>query len=630
MGTEPSDERGALERARARLYTPGNDTPDSRERLAPPGAHDTPHAWESESQPLVQRRGRRHVRLATLFLLGSVGFFLLSAVAAGYVLYYGGNSVSVNKITIATQGPTTIAGGDALSLSLSITNRNPVALDNATLDIDFPDGTRSVADDGTSSPYPRYTEKLGSIPSGATVLRTVKASVYGASGTSLDFPISLSYEASGSNAVFVKKSSYTVGISSTPLSVSVDTLTETVSGKPFTVSLTVRNNAVTAIDNVEVLGALPFGFSVASTSAPFTNSLFYVGTLAAGASKTLTLTGSLSGQDQEQRAFHFTVGTGNGAGDRTLAVSYMTQDANVTITAPFIRTSLALNGDTSNNTVVAPGATQTALLNYTNGLGTSVTNATIRIQISGAAVDYSSIQTQNGFYDSTSHSVVFSQDTDPSLSSLAPGATGVGSFTFKTVPVGQSVSSPTITFTTSVSGTRIGQANVPETVTASAVRTAKMSTSIALTANALHASGPIVNSGPVPPQVGVATTYTVLWSVREAGNALAGGVMSATLPSYVTYIGKTTGSGTVSYDSASRRVTWSVGDVPQGSSLQTAFQVSLTPSSSQRGATPSLTSTAAFSGHDRFAGVDVTQTVPPVTTETPSDPGYTAGSGVVQ
>ncbi len=630
MSTEPLDERSALERARARLYTQDGGTTDAHERLAPPGSRSTQHAWESEAQPLVQRRGRRHVRLATVFLLGSVGFFLVSAIAAGYVLYYGGNSVSVNKITIATQGPTTIAGGDPLSLSLAITNRNPVALENATLDIDFPDGTRSVAEDGTSTAYPRYTEKLGTIPSGATVLRTVKASVYGASGTSLDFPISLSYEASGSNAVFVKKSSYTVGISSTPLSVAVDTLMETVSGKPFTVSLTVRNNAVTAIDNVEVLGALPFGFSVASTSAPFTNSLFYIGTLAAGASKTLTLTGSLSGQDQEQRAFHFTVGTGSSAHDRTLAVSYMTQDANVTITAPFIRTSLALNGDTSNATVVAPGATQTGLLTYTNGLGTSVTNATIRIQISGAAVDYSSIQTQNGFYDSTSHSVVFSQDTDPSLSSLSPGATGVGSFTFRTVPVGQSVSSPTITFTTSVSGTRIGQANVPETVTASAVRTAKMSTSIALSASALHTSGSIVNTGPVPPQVDTATTYTIAWNVREAGNALAGGVMSATLPSYVTYTGKTTGSGTVSYDSASRRVTWSVGNVPQGSSLQAAFQVSLTPSSSQRGSTPALTSAAAFTGHDRFAGVDVTQTIAPVTTETSSDSGYVAGSGVVQ
>lgn len=628
MDTDNTDDRSALERARERLYAPDGGATQAHEHLAPPGARSTQHAWASDPPPLVQHRGRKHVRFAALFVGGAFLFFLISSGIAAYVLYYGGNSVSVNKITIATQGPTTIAGGDIVPLSLSITNRNPVALENVTLEIAFPDGTRSA--DNVLTPYPRYTENIGTIPSGATILRSVKAIIFGASGAALSLPISLSYEASGSNAVFVKKTAYALGVSSTPLSVSVDSLTETVSGKPFAFMLTVRSNATVPIDNVTLAAALPFGFAVASSSVPFSNSTFFLGTLQPGESRTVTLTGSLSGQDQEQRAFHFTVGTAKSESDHALGVAYMTQDANVTITAPFIRTNLALNGDTSNSTVVSPGATQTGLLSYSNALGTSVTNATIRVTLSGAAVDYSSIQSQNGFYDSTTHSIVFSQDTDPSLASLAPGASGVGSFTFRTVSAEQAPASPTITFTTSVSGTRIGQANVPELVTASATRTAKMSTSIALTAQALHAGGSIANTGPVPPRVGLATTYTVVWNARDNGNALAGSVMTATLPSYVAYTNKTAGSGTVSYDQSSRQVTWDVGDIPQGGVAEASFQVSLTPSSSQRGTAPALTSAATFTGHDRFAGIDVTQTVGPATTETVGDPGYVADYGRVQ
>jgi hypothetical protein len=578
---------------------------------------------------LVRRRGKKHVRFAALFLGGSALFFVVAVLLAGYVLYIGGNSVSVNKITIATQGPTAIAGGDTLPLSLAITNRNPVALQNVTLEVDFPPGTRSA--DGSSTPvaYPRYTESIDSIPSGATITRSIKAAVFGASGDSLSLPISLSYEASGSNAVFVKKTAYAVTISSTPLSVSVDTQASTVSGKPLTLTLTVRNNATAAIDNVALGAELPFGFAVTSSSVPLTSGAFYLGTLAAGASKDITLTGTLSGQDQEQKAFHFSVGTAASASNPVLALSYMTQDATVSIEAPFIRTSLALNGDTTDPTIVAPGAVQTGLLTYQNTLATSVTNATVQVAISGAAVDYNSIQTSNGFYDSTTHTITFSPDTDPSLSSLAPGASGLGSFTFSTVAVGQSVASPTITFTTNVSGTRIGQSNVPETVTASATRTAKMSTAITLSAATLHSAGSISNAGPVPPVVGTPTTYSVVWSVQDSGNAVAGGVVSATLPSYVTYTGKTTGSG-VTYDSASRTVSWKTGDLQQGGAAQASFQVSFTPSSSQKGSAPPLTSAVQFSGHDRFAGVAVTASAQPSTTETPGDPGYTPGMGAVQ
>jgi hypothetical protein len=359
------------------------------------------------------------------------------------------------------------------------------------------------------------------------------------------------------------------------------------------------------------------------------NSSFLLGTIAPGASKRITLVGTLLGQDKEQRVFHFTVGTANTSTEQTPAVAYMTQDTTVTIMAPFINATLALNGDTSTNMVVTPGSRQNVTISYANTLATSITNATIAIAISGSAVDYDSIQTTSGFYRSADRTIVFSRDTDSSLAMLAPGASGIGSFTFSTLPAG-ALSAPTLTFTISVSGTRVGQTNVPEEVSASATKTVKVATAAALSAFALHTSGSLSNSGPIPPKANQATTYTIVLNVQNKGSAIAGGMVTTVVPSYVSYTDRTSGMGAFSYDSASHTVSWNIGELAQGATAQGVFQVAFTPSTSQKGTSPELTGAVSFSGHDRFAGVQISASADPITIETRGDPGYVSSMGTVQ
>ncbi len=617
MSQFPEDDIGSLEHAREALYS---STPRQSVHQRPSSVAERvlPHAWKEKIQ--IPRMGKRHVRLASVFLGISILFFLIALGGAGYLLYFGGNSVSPDKITIATLGPTTIAGGDTVPLSLTITNKNPVAVQNATIEVDFPDGTLSAADG--ISPYPRYVENLGTLASGETVTRSIKAVMYGAAGQTITLPMSLSYGTQSSNAIFEKKSSYTLTVASTPLSLSVDALTETVSGAPLTFTVTVRSNAPGPIDNVVLAASSPFGFSVASSSIPMNNSNFFIGTLAPGATKQVTMTGVLTGQDTEQRVFHFTIGTAKSSQDQSLGIAYMTQDATVSIAAPFITTTLALNGDTSSTVVLTSGSSQSATLSYTNTLPIPVTNASVMITLTGPAIDYNSIKTTSGFYNSSNHTIVFSKDTDPSLASLAPGASGIGTFTFSTIPVG--TLSPTATFSITASGTRVGQSNVPEQVTTSAVQSVKVATSMVFTARASHTSGPI------PPQANKTTSYSIIWDVHTQGAAVAGGTVTATLPSYVSYVSATANAQGFSYDSVSRTVTWNVGDLPQGGSAEGVFQVSFLPSTSQSGNIVSLTSPASFSGYDRFAGVQISASANPATTETPQDPGYVPADGIVQ
>jgi hypothetical protein len=172
---------------------------------------------------------------------------------------------------------------------------------------------------------------------------------------------------------------------------------------------------------------------------------------------------------------------------------------------------------------------------------------------------------------------------------------------------------------------------VPQQVSASAVVTATVASSVSLVAQALHSSGPLTNTGPIPPKVGSATTYTILWRASDPGNDVTNAVVTATLPSYVTYASQVSPAGSaLTYDSSTRALTWRPGDLASGQTASVAFQVSLTPSSSQKGAAPALTSGAAFSGFDRYAQVPVSAQAAPVTTETTSDAGYSPDNADVQ
>lgn len=623
----PEDDTSSLEKARERLYRPTAALAHEQASLSPE-KRSLPHVWRENLLPSSLEGGHRHVRLSVLFFGAAAVFFFVALLITGSLFYFGGNSVSVDKISLDIQGPTSINGGDTVPFALTIANKNPVAIQDAIVEIDFPSGTRDATN--VSLPYLHYIEKLGTIESGAVITRSIKAVMFGGVGQSIILPISFSYAAAGSNAVFAKKSTYALTVATTPLDLTVNTLTETVSNKPLTLTLTVRSNATVALTNVVVTGAFPFGFLPTSSSIPLTNSSFFLGTLTPGASKTITLTGTLTGQNNEPRVFHFSLGTANSPRDQTLAVTYMTQEASVIIAAPFIDTTLSLNGKTGDNTILTPGALQNVSISYTNTLSTSVENAIVQVALSGSGIDYDSIRTTSGFYNSANHTIIFSKDTDPSLATLAPSASGVGAFTFSTPASGALGPSPTVNFSISVSGTRVGQSNVPEEVTASITRTAKVMTTVALNSAAFHAGGPFANSGPIPPRADQATTYTVLWGVQNRGNAVAGGTLSTVLPSYVSYTGLTNGTGAFAYNEASRTVTWTIGDLAQGATAQGAFQVSLTPSTSQKGSAPLLTSSGAFSGYDRFAGVQITAQADPVTTETKGDPGYVSANAVVQ
>lgn len=630
---EKDQKDGALEELRQKLYSNEGVTDRSFDReLANrvPGPSET---WKTPISPEKNMKKTSSHKLsgAAIFFGAAVLFFVASAGVSAYMFLKGGRAVSTDNVIISVQGPTTIAAGDTVPLLIRIENKNPVPISATELTVAFPEGSRSA--DLVTEPIARFVDTLGELAPGEIVSRTVRVVLFGEERQILSIPMSLSYKTTASNAVFVKEKPYEIAMTSSPLSVSVSSLSEISVGQPLTFSVLVRSNAVTPLENVGLSIEYPFGFTELEASeesrAP---GVFSLGTIAPGQERKFTVSGTLSGLEGDERVFRFAAGTLSEAGN-TLALSYSTRTHGVAIAAPFLATEVALNGGTGDTIVVAPGEMIEGSLAWVNTLASTIQDGEIRVEISGDAFDRESVRVTRGFYFSSNSIIIFTSEYNSSLRTIQPGDRGVANFSFRTKTAEElgSLLNPTVTMRVSVSGKRVSETAVPEQLASVVTRMVKVGSGADLTSDIVRTVGPFVNTGPWPPAPDLETTYTVRLGITNSINSVADGVVRTTLPSYVRFTNNTSATvGTVSYNESTREVSWNPGALAPGASVSAAFQIAFLPSTLQRGTSPILVAEQRFSAYDRFVQTTITDSAPPLTTQASNDPEYRPQYGSVQ
>jgi hypothetical protein len=631
-----ADDRDALSRMQDGLYsrTKRADVRPrqglSREQL------EKPSSWtpaEGENTPLMSPPpARSRFPLATLFI-GALVFFAVSAGIAAYTFLYGGNTVSSKNITLTVLGPSLVDGGKETTFQVTIENHNASELTLADLIIEYPEGTRSATDQ--KLPLPSERISLGTIAAGQSVKQTARAVLFGSEGSSQTIKATLEYHVAGSNAVFVKEGMTQLTIGSSPVAVVVTAPDEAVSGQPVIFEIAVRSNAQSPIKNVALEGQYPFGFSVtgASPESTFSDSLWQLGDLDPGEEKTIRITGVLDGQDNEERVFRFLAGSLSDKTDAHIAVPYLILPHSLTLKRPFIATDMSLNGDSGSTVVVSPNTAVSGRITWTNNLDTEVQDLEVTAKFGGTAFDRASVTASRGFYRSIDSAIVWSKEEDPTLGVIAPGAQGTLEFSFTPKSSG---TNPQMQITVSVKAKRSSsEGNVPEEITSAFTKMVRVGSAVTLSASAQHSSGPIQNTGPMPPKVDQETTYTILLAVKNPSNSLSGAQVSASLPSYMRYMGSVTpGSEAVTFDERNHLITWNLGEIKAGvgTSLparSVAFKVGLTPSISQAGQRPNLLGGVTLTADDRFTGNKTTASADGPTTQLLGDSGFVPGQDVV-
>ncbi len=625
-----SNEKSPLENVRSRLYaptaTPSFTVPDLKTRTEAPA-----EAWKPLPPPPAPKPPR--FSRATMFLMIAGGFFVVAIIVAALLIIFGGRTVSTDNVDILLPGAATTAGsGETVAILITVKNGNPVEITDTTLSVDFPDGTRSPED--VTKSLSHYSDTLGSLAAGASADRTVRAVVFGSEGQKVTVPIRFEYRTPGSNTPFVKEASYELTITTSPLSISVGSLTQVSAGQPFTVAVSVRSNATAPIAGAALQVDYPPGFVARSaTPAPVSGSLFDLGTLEPGQERTVSITGILSGENNETRVFRFTTGTLS-ASTGALGVSYTTTQVPVSLERAFLATTLLVNRDTAGDAILTTGQQLDGVLSWINTLTAPIQDAQLSIALTGSGFDPASVNVSNGVYRSGDRTIVFSKERIAALAQIGPSETGNGTFYLSTKK-GDALTglrNPTVTFTVSVAGRRINESNVPTTAASTITRTYKIGTDLSLVARAVRTTGAFKNTGPWPPVADKESTYTIEWSLANTVNSVGTAKVTGQLPSNVRFTGQSSPSdGSVTYNEVARTVTWNAGDVAAGTTAKKmSFQVALTPRSGDRGTSPVLVTGQQVTGIDRFTEGKLTGSAPELTTLILSDPAFQATSGQVQ
>lgn len=620
----PNDNQSALEELRQKLYAS-----KAPERFAPqyvptatPKAPEV-SAWESEEP-------KKKIAWSVWFLLGAAGVFVVAIAIAAYFLVFGGRAISTDNVTITVAPIPSLRSGDVATLLVTVENKNPTPMTNTVLSASFPESARS-ADDPTQ-PFPRLEVPLEDVAPGASVTKTVRVVLSGSEGEVIPIPLKVEYKTSGSNATFVREDTHTVTITSSPLSVRVVAPPQATAGQEIALQVFVRSDAPTAMENIVVAAEYPFGFIPAKTGGSTT--LFEVGTIAPGTEASVTIRGTLSGEDMDERVFRFKVGTRGVQG--ALGITYATGEGSVALSHPFLSTTFAVNGNRGTDLVVSVGQSNAVNIEWANTLASDLTDAQITVKLSGDILDPTSIVATGGFYRSVDQTIVFSRETSASLARLSSGAKGSGSFSFKTKSLDavRAMRNPAITALITVSGRTSKDGNTPLLTTATTNRTIQVGTDLGLATYSSRVVGGFTQTGPIPPKANTETTYALVFDLTATVNSVAGASVKAVLPPYVRFMGPTNPSdGSITYDENSRTVTWAAGEVDAGTTTASpkrgSFQVALLPSFSQQGTSPVLMSSISYTGTDRFTKRVLEGVGQDVTTQTLRDPGFGGVQGEV-
>ncbi len=628
-----------IEKLKKNLYRRQDQKPSRRSKLSSSDHQMVKKSWIDKPKQKTTGSNKPFInRWLIRILIFSLIFFIGALSVAGYILFKGGNIISKDNIDLIIQGPATIKAGDETAFQIVIANRNKVPLEEVEMTIEYPSETKNP--ENINRPLTRTTEEIGIINSGETINKTARAILFGPEKSEQEIKVKLQYRIPGSAAFYLKEGIYKLRIDLPPIVLSVSTLKEVIAGQEASFEIRATSNSQTTLTDILMVVNYPSGFDFgqAEPAPSLRQNVWSLGDILPGDQKVIKLKGSVDGQDEEVKPFQFFIGRRDEINDDQIAFSYGEAFETIIVKKPFISAVILVNGDSSPESVSASGLVRVDI-DWFNNLPYQITDGEIEINFPSKIVDQRSVSADRGFYDSVNNKISWDKYAIPALGSIAPGARGRLSFTFNILPLTRSEFSglrqPVVDLSLAIRGTRISEGFSSEVFESSANHRIKVESALQVAAAGYYQSGPLINTGPLPPKIGSETTYTISWAVLNSSNDVNSATVKTVLPPYVTWLGdfEPTDENIV-YDEVNRQVVWNLGNVAAGtgitSSLREAnFRVALNPSLSQLGQVVNLTGPIDIFGNDTHTNTKLSSSLQAITTNLISEEGFVRNMGII-
>lgn len=289
----------------------------------------------------------------------------------------------------------------------------------------------------------------------------------------------------------------------------------------------------------------------------------------------------------------------------------------VTISASELVVSQEFNGNSEDHAVNAEERIE-GVVTYKNTGTSGLTDVIVTVEFDGVGIDPSSIKLKKGAYDPNSRTITWSAASVPELATLMPGQGGAFDYTFSILPIEGIAVDESGKNASLMAKAVVDSPDLP-TPTGQARRVISdrvmmsINSGLTLSASAFYDDGRLglESSGPLPPEVGQQTTYTLRFQLGSTLNDVGDVKMRAVLPDGVSYMGKTyKTAGDVEVNERSGEILWSVPMIEglvgrTKPPIELHVQIGITPGENLRGEEVSFLNSASVEGTDVFTDESV-------------------------
>jgi len=465
------------------------------------------------------------------------------------------------------------------------------------------------------------TETLGeAIYPGEEKNLSFKMRLLGKEGEAKIAKASLSYQPKNLKAKYESSTSFTTIIKSVPMTFEFDLPSQIELGKDFIFRINYFSNIDYLLTDLRCQIEYPFDFEfIESTPKSLEKTEWVIPVLNKSQGGRIEISGKLSGEIGEAKIFKAKLGI--------LKDGEFVLLKETTRGVETIKLSLYLRQEINGNPqyVALPGDWLHYQIFFKNIGDEDLNNLFMVNKLEGEAFDFQTIKSDLGITQPGDNSVVFDWRKISKLQYLAPMEDGKVDFWIKLKDDLGNVKDPILR-----NKVFIGQTK-EEFVT-------KISSKLEIVQKGYFEDEIFGNSGPLPPKVGETTTYTIIWQVKNYYSNVKNVKVKAILPQNVDFAGKIFPEDQIpkfAFDSQSKEILWSVGDLERGSGIlkpgsTIAFQISFTPDISQWGKTPEIIGQAKIEGLDSWTETNLYSTASAINTALPDDPTITKEMGIVQ
>ncbi|MFA6376419.1 MAG: hypothetical protein WCX69_03420 [Candidatus Paceibacterota bacterium] len=545
--------------------------------------------------------------------------FTLILGAVGYG-FWRKNIYSKEGLKLEMTGSKEAQLGQEVEYVVRYKNNGEFRLENPSLMFQAPDF--SIKDNKIYTQEVIDSEKLGgAIYPGEERSFSFKVRLVGKAGDAKVAKATLTYQPKNLTARYESTTTSTTLMREVPLDFEMDLSSTVEANKDFHFKINYLSNVDWLLTDLRINIDYPSGY-VFSQSVPksLDKNEWSMPVLNKNQSGIIDITGQLSGDLGEGKIFRARIGMWKDG----QYVPLKEIEKGTRIIKPTVAIRQTINGEA--NYVAKPGEWLHYEVYYRNISDSELYNLVMVDKLEGDLYDFTSIKSDTGSFQQGDNSIIFDWKQNNKLAYLATMDEGKSEFWIKLKDDLSRLNQPELD-----NKVMIGPAR-EDFIT-------KISSKLELVQKVYFNDEIFGNSGPFPPQVGVPTTFTVTWQIKNYYSDVRGVIVKAVLPPESKFNAEKVFPedqvGKLVYNSATQELTWNVGDMTAGQGLisnplNISFQVTTVPMASQAGNKAGIIGQVTAQGDDGWTDTTLESITPAVDTATISDADMNPESGVVQ